>query len=202
MRLRTLVATAMITCLLPLAAWAAPGPKEVIQGTVDTIINILKTRENPDVLTAENRQAIRKAVEGSFDFREMARRSLSKGWKKINNAQREAFTVVFRDLLERSYGNRLAGFSGETVEYGEVKVKKKNRVSVETDIVDAKRRTPIHYSLHETKDGWRVYNIAIEGVSLVSTYRSSFRKTMKKKGFDGLMKAMTDKLERLKKEDG
>ena len=200
MRLRTLIATAMITCLLPLTAWASPGPKEVIQGTVDTVIDILKARENSDVLTAENRQAIRKAVEGGFDFPEMAKRSLSKGWRAIGDSQRQAFTVVFRDLLERSYGNRLAGFSGQTVEYGEVKEKNKNRV-VETEIVDAKRRTPVEYSLHETKDGWRVYNIVIEGVSLVSTYRSSFKREMKKKGFDGLMKNMTDKLKRLKKED-
>ena len=200
MRLRTLIATAMITCLLPLTAWASPGPKEVIQGTVDTVIDILKARENSDVLTAENRQAIRKAVEGGFDFPEMAKRSLSKGWRAIGDSQRQAFTVVFRDLLERSYGNRLAGFSGQTVEYGEVKEKNKNRV-VKTEIVDAKTRTPVEYSLHETKDGWRVYNIVIEGVSLVSTYRSSFKRMMKKEGFDGLMKNMSDKLERLKKED-
>ena len=200
MRLRTLIATAMITCLLPLTAWASPGPKEVIQGTVDTVIDILKARENSDVLTAENRQAIRKAVEGGFDFPEMAKRSLSKGWRAIGDSQRQAFTVVFRELMERSYGNRLAGFSGQTVEYGEVKVKNKNRV-VETEIVDAKTRTPVEYSLHETKDGWRVYNIVIEGVSLVSTYRSSFKRMMKKEGFDGLMKNMSDKLERLKKED-
>ena len=200
MRLRTFIATAMITCLLPLTAWATPGPKEVIQGTVDAVINILKARENSDVLTAENRQAIRKAVEGGFDFTEMAKKSLSRGWKKIDGPQRQAFTVVFRDLLERSYGNRLAGFSGQTVEYGKVKEKKEKRV-VETEIVDAKRRTPVEYSLHETKDGWRVYNIVIEGVSLVSTYRSSFKKKMKEKGFDGLMEDMSSKLERLKKED-
>ncbi len=200
MRLRLLYAAALVI-LLPSLAWANLGPKAVIQETVDTVINILKAREDPATLTAGDRHAISKAVEAGFDFREMARRSLGKGWKKISPAQRLEFTHVFRELIERSYGNRLAAFSGQTVEYGEVKEKKRHRVSVSTEIIDNKRRIPVKYSLRESRHGWRVYNIIIEGVSLVSTYRTSFKSTMKKKGFDGLMQNMHNKLAKLKGKD-
>jgi len=168
---------------------------------VGTVIDILKARENPTILTTGDRHAISKAVEATFNFREMARRSLGKGWRKINPAQRQEFTHVFRELIERSYGNRLAAFSGQTVEYGEVKEKKRHRVSVSTEIIDDKRHIPVQYSLRESKHGWRVYNIIIEGVSLVSTYRTSFKSTMKKKGFDGLMRNMREKLAKLKGKD-
>lgn len=200
MRLRLLCATALVV-LLPSMAWANIGPKDVIQETVNAVIDVLKARENPTAVTAKDRLAISKAVETGFDFRKMARGSLSKGWRKISPEQRLAFTQVFRELLERSYGNRLAAFSGQTVEYGEVKEKKRHRVSVSTEIIDGERRIPVKYSLYKSKRGWRVYNITIEGVSLVGTYRANFKNTLKKKGFDGLMQNMHDRLAKLKEDD-
>jgi len=200
MHFRPLFAAALIT-LLPSLAQADIGPKATVQKTVNSVIDILKARANPDELSARDRLAISKAVENSFDFREMARRSLGRGWRSLNEEQRQQFTHVFRELLERSYGSRLAGFSGQTVSYGEVRQKKRGRVLVETEIIDNRKHIPVNYSLYKSRNGWRIYNIIIEGVSLVSTYRTNFRDLLKKEGFEGLLKNMQAKLEKLKAAD-
>ncbi len=200
MHFRPLYAAVLIA-LLPTLAWADIGPRATVQKTVDSVIDILKARENPETLSAEDRHAISKAVEASFDFREMARRSLGKGWRKLSEEQRQQFTQVFRELLERSYGSRLAAFSGQTVSYGEVKRKKHGRVLVETEIIDGKKHIPVHYKLYKSRNGWHIYNIIIEGVSLVGTYRTNFRDTLKKEGFDGLLQNMHTKLTKLKEAD-
>ncbi len=192
---------ALLVCLSPSLVWADIGPKATVEKTVNSVIDILKAREHPEVLSTRDREAISKAVEFSFDFREMARRSLGRGWRKLSEAQRQQFTQVFRELLERSYGSRLAAFSGQTVSYGEVRKRKHGRVTVETEIIDKKKHIPVKYSLYKSRHGWRIYNIIIEGVSLVGTYRTNFRNTLKKKGFDGLMQNMQDKLARLKEAD-
>lgn len=191
---------ALLTLALPAMAWADSGPKAVVQQTVDRVIQILKERANTDVLSAKDRLAIKRAVKTSFDFREMAKRSLSKGWKKINEKQRARFVYVFSELLERSYGNRLAGYSGQTVSYGEVSLRN-NKATVDTEIVDEHRRIPVQYKLHRASKSWRVYDIKIEGLSLVSTFRSDFKRIMKKKGFKGLMKTLSNKLKRLRDEE-
>ena len=200
MHVRSLFA-ALLICLAPSLGWADIGPKATVEKTVNSVIDILKAREHPEVLTARDREAISKAVEFSFDFREMARRSLGRGWRTLSEAQRQHFTQIFRELLERSYGSRLAAFSGQTVSYGEVKKRKHGRVTVETEIIDKKKQIPVKYSLYKSRHGWRIYNIIIEGVSLVGTYRTNFRNTLKKKGFEGLMQNMQDKLAKLKEAD-
>ncbi|MDX8395397.1 MAG: ABC transporter substrate-binding protein, partial [Mariprofundaceae bacterium] len=86
------------------------GPKEVVESTINGIIEVLEGRENKDLLTEKDRTAIRTIVNGKFDYREMSRRSLGKKWAKkwkvINTAKQNELTAAFRDLLERSYGNR------------------------------------------------------------------------------------------------
>lgn len=175
-------------------------PKVVVEKAVNGILHALESRSDPKVLTEEDREAIRKQVEGRFDYHEMARRSVGKAWKKQSTEQQAVFTETFRQLLERSYGNRLSEYHGQAVEFDNAEFKK-NKARVKTRVIDSNKVTPVFYRLHQSAGVWQVYDIKIEGVSLVGTFRKDFKRPLKKDGFDGLLKTLQDKVARLKKKD-
>lgn len=201
--IRKILFAVTLIAALPLTAQAEDGPKQVVKQAVDGVVQVLKTRAHPDkALTSEDRDAIRKAVQDYFDFREMAKRSLGRPWRDIDAQQRQEFVKVFRELLERSYGNRLSEYHNQTIHYGEMMVRG-SRAIVDSEVVDtdADRKTPVRYALHHTDEGWRVYDIKIEGISLVSTFRTDFQGVVEKSGFKGLMTSLKDRVEHLRQQD-
>jgi phospholipid transport system substrate-binding protein len=203
MNTRTKSIIAMILMSFATFAWAddttanTDDPKAVVEKAVNGILHALESRKDPSRLTEEDREAIRQQVEGRFDYREMARRSVGKPWKKESPEKQAEFTETFRNLLERSYGNRLAQYHGQIVEFDSAEYKKK-KARVKTRVVDANKTTPVEYRLHKNNGTWQVYDIKIEGVSLVGTFRKDFKGPLKKNGFDGLLKQLQDKVARLK----
>ncbi|NOR73068.1 MAG: ABC transporter substrate-binding protein [Mariprofundaceae bacterium] len=194
---------AVLTVLAVSNAWAkhANDPKSVIEGTVNEIIQILEAREDKTKLTEEDRENIRKVVAGHFDYREMSKRSLGKAWKSTSESERKNFTELFRKLLERSYGNRLASFREQRVEFDDAQFKK-DKARVKTRVVDVNKEIPVEYRLHQTSTGWQVYDIRIEGVSLVSNFRKDFQEGIRKnKGFEGLVQALEKKVKKLEEKD-
>jgi len=175
-------------------------PKIVVEKAVNGILHALEGRKDQSKLTEQDREAIRQQVEGRFDYREMARRSVGRAWKKQTPEQQAAFTETFRQLLERSYGNRLADYHGQVVEFDKAEFKK-NKARVKTRVIDSNKTTPVEYRLHQNAGIWQVYDIKIEGVSLVGTFRKDFKGPLRKDGFDGLLKALRDKVKRLKEKD-
>lgn len=193
------ICAAIWLSLVP-SAMADEGPKAVVEATVGDIIAVLKSRENPNKLTEENRDAIRQAVTGRFDYRKMARGSLGKPFNKLSDENKDAFTEVFRELLERSYGNRLADYGDQTIRYGDAAFKK-GKALVKSWVIDGEKEIPVYYRLYQNNDVWMVYDIKIEGVSLVGTFRKDFKSSMKRDGFEGLLSALKAKVERLKEKD-
>ncbi|MDX8389118.1 MAG: ABC transporter substrate-binding protein [Mariprofundaceae bacterium] len=195
--MKTVITTLILSLLLALPASAEVlTPDAVVKETMNGIIDILKEREDSSTISETEFDAIHHTIVAGFDFTEMAKRSLAKGWKKINAQQRTDFTTTFRQLIERSYSSRLSGYSDEIVEFGEVKIDV-DRAKVETVIVAEDNDIPINYSLHLNKESWKIYDVKIEGVSLVSTFRSSFRKIIKKDGFEGLHHHLKKKLAKI-----
>lgn len=199
---KKILLTLILVILLPLQAFAdsEDAPKMVVKTAVDGVIQALKSRSNQDVLTFADREAIRKSIEAYFDFREMAKRSLGKTWKKIDETQRTAFVDTFSELLERTYGNRLSEYHDQTVEYGKVKIKGRIAI-VNSEVVDTEKRTPVRYKLVHRKAGWRVYDIKVEGISMISTFRSDFKQTISKKGFNGFFGDLKKQVEKLQNQD-
>jgi len=173
------------------------GPKAVVQAAVGGIVNVLRERTSTGALTDKDRMAIRQQVEGRFDYAEMARRSVGRSWKKKTSEQQAVFTAVFRDLLEYTYGNRLAAYKNQTIEYDNAEFRK-NKARVKTRVVGENKTTPVAYRLHQTAHGWMVYDIKIEGVSLVGTFRKDFKSSLRRHGFDGLLAALKKKVAKMK----
>jgi len=181
-------------------AWAEEDPKVVVETTVGDIIKVLEARQDMTRLTEEDREKIRKVVHGRFDYREMSKRSLAQAWKDISEEEKTNFTELFRKLLERSYGNRLASFHGQKVVYDDAQFKR-DKARVKTQVIDTDKEIPVEYRLHQTATGWQVYDIRIEGVSLVSNFRKDFSQGMKNGGFSGLVQALQTKVSKLEAED-
>lgn len=191
----------MLAMLVSMPAWANnEGPRAVIENTVNQIIEALDAREDKNKLTEKDRDTIRQAVEGRFDYQAMARRSLGKPWKKLSNEERSHFTAVFRELLERSYGNRLSEYKGQKVVFADAELKKK-KARVKSKVIDGTRETPVDYRLHQTATGWQVYDIRIEGTSMIRTFNQDFKSILKKGGYDHLVNKLEEKIAKLKAKD-
>lgn len=179
-------------------AWAG-APTEQLRGRVERVLHVLEDPELKQYTrTAERRAAIRAIANEIFDFRELSQRSLARHWQARTPAERDEFVHLFADLLERSYVGRIETYSGgERIQYtGETA--DGDQATVRTRIVTkAGTEIPVDYRMHRVGEHWLVYDVTIEGVSLVANYRAPFGKIIQTSSFKGLV----DKL-RVKKEEG
>jgi phospholipid transport system substrate-binding protein len=138
------------------------------------------------------RSRIMEQIQRGFDFREMSRRVLGKTWKKIESKDQDYFTELMTELLENVYIGRLEGYSDQSVEYAGEKVKGK-RAQVTTFVSDKDIKIPVHYLMQLGGSGWMVYDINIEGVSLIRNYQQQFKSILRKDKFEGLVKVLEEK---------
>jgi phospholipid transport system substrate-binding protein len=172
----------------------AGEPQDKVKRTVDDVLAILA---NKSLQSQERRARIRQTVLQRFSFEEMAQRSMGQHWRTLTPQQRQEFVTLFTDLLEGSYVSRIESASGEQQKVRYTKEDIRNdSAAVHTEIQNA-RDLPItvEYRLLPKNSDWQVYDIVIEGVSLVNNYRTQFNSIMLKDSYAGLVKQM-----RLKRE--
>ncbi len=175
------------------AALAASSPTEDVRTSVDAILLIL---QNTELDKQQKRAEMSKIIKKRFDFRAMSQRTLATNWKKTSDEEKKQFTALFSQLIESSYVGKLEAYTNEKVDYPGEKVKGKKAV-VETLIITSSGDIPVDYRMYQKGDQWLVYDVIIEGVSLISNYRSSYQEIMKDEGFDGLLNKMQAKIDEL-----
>jgi phospholipid transport system substrate-binding protein len=191
----------MIACAL--AAWstspAAAGPAtDQLKGAIDRVVKVL---EDPSLKgsdrVVDRRHAVRKIADEIFDFPEIARRSLARHWQPLTDRQRAEFVSLFSDLLERSYISKIELYGGEKIIYAGERVD--GDVTTVTTRIITKNGTevPIDYKLLKKGDRWLVYDVNIEGVSLVSNYRTQFNKIIQTSSYNELVQKLRTKQEEL-----
>lgn len=183
-----------------IAAMAVPvlaaDPIDEIKQTTDKILSIvtnaaLKTPSK----TEEREKLIRQAVDERFDWEEMARRSLAIHWAKRTAGERKEFVRLFADLVERTYMKKVEDYSGEKVLY-EGETKEGDFASVRVKIVTKKGEDiPVEYRLKKERENWFVYDVSIEGVSLVNNYRTQFHSIISQSSYENLVKRLREKAE-------
>lgn len=185
----------MLLALMATSAIAGE-PADQMRHTIDSVLDVLKNKElkKPEK-TKERRSAIRKLVDDRFDFEEMAKRSMAMHWQKRTPDEKKEFIPLYSDLLERSYIKKIEGYTDEEIIYtGEI-------IEGEYAVVKTKIRTkrnveiPIEYRLLRKSNKWEVYDVAIEGVSLVNNYRTQFNKIIRSQSYQELVKRMKNKQE-------
>ncbi len=190
-----------LACLLvlPLAGETWAGlPTDQLKGAIDRVV---KTLDDPEYKGEDKaparRLAVRKVANDIFDFGEIARRSLARHWQPLTDKQRDEFVMLFADLLERSYISKIELYGGEKILYTAERVEG-DQASVATRII-TKNGTdvPIDYRMLKRGDRWLVYDVNIEGVSLVSNYRTQFNKIIQTASYNDLVQKMRTKQDEL-----
>ena len=181
-----------VTALLALSpALAVAGePTEQLRGHVDAVIKTLQTKQgSPD----ERRAAVRKIAEQIFDFEETAKRSLGRHWQSRTPAERQEFVKLFTDLLEHSYLSKIEQYGGEKVTYAGDTIEG-DQATVRSKIVTPKGTDiPVDYRMLQRDGRWLVYDVVIEGVSLVGNYRTQFNKIIQTSSWDDLVQKLRSK---------
>ncbi len=175
------------------SAWAGP-PTDQLRASIDQVIRILEDPDlRKDARTAERRVAVRQIANETFDFTEITRRCLGTHWQGRTPDERDEITRLFTDLLERSYIGKLESYSGERVIYlGDTVAD--DAASVRTRLVTKQgTEIPVEYRMHRRDGRWLVYDVSIEGVSLVANYRAQFNKTIRTVSYAGLLERLRAK---------
>jgi len=182
----------------PLPVISQPGPLDLVKASVTRALAISQSQMDP----AQRRVEIHQVGEALFDFTEMSRRALGQHWTDRSPQEQEEFVRLFTDLLERSYlaamGNRRAGtvtFQGETIEGASARVRSRFVTERGTEI-------PMEYRLLERGGRWAAYDVMVEGVSFISSYRSQFNSIIRRSSFAELLDKLRDHETRLSQGGG
>lgn len=196
MRFSRSACAAMACALLGLAA-AGPAsagpPTDQLRASIERVIKVL---EDPGLKvqarTEERRTAIRAVANETFDFRETARRALGRHWQGLSDTDREEFSALFADVLERAYVTRIEQYGGERITYAGEAVDPGGDVATVRTRFTLKNGSdvPVDYRQVRRGDRWLVYDVSIEGISLVANYRSQFSKVIETSSYQELVKRL------------
>ena len=179
-----------------MTGFALEGPDELVKRTAEDVLATVKS--DADIQAGDQAKIFALAEEKivpNFNFDKVSRLVLGKNWTKASPEQKTAFQAEFRTLLIRTYATALSKYKNQTIEYKPLRMAEgANTVSVKTAIVQpGGQPIAVDYSLEKKADAWKVYDIVIEGVSLVTNYRGQFAQEIRQNGIDSLIKKLGDK---------
>ncbi|NJC88766.1 MAG: ABC transporter substrate-binding protein [Desulfuromonas sp.] len=180
--------------LVATLALAMPSPREQVRQTVDQGIEVLRDKARTG---QPRRETLSRLIRARFDFTAMSQRTLGKYWKEASGQEQARFVALFSDLLEASYIGRIEAYSDETVSYRAERVEG-DLAEVDTSVHSGNVDIPINYRLVRENDGWFVYDVIIEEVSLIKNYRNSYGEIVRKEGYAGLFARMEVKIRELR----
>lgn len=167
------------------------SPDKLVRDTTNEILSLL--RKNHKTYDRDHKKLyamVHKKILPHFDFTAMSRMVLARNWRSANEDQRERFTVAFRDLLVRTYATALLKYTNEKVEFLPYHGKSADKkVIVKTEIRpgDGGPVIPLYYRFYNRKGEWKVFDVSIEGVSMVTNYRNVYAEKVRKQGLDALI---------------
>jgi phospholipid transport system substrate-binding protein len=186
----------LIALIISTSVLADLAPDELVRKTADDVINELK--KDKDIKEGDRAKIYKLAEEKilpNFDFKRICRLVLGKNWRSMTVDQRNVFQIEFRGLLLRTYAIALSKFRDQTIEFKPLRMKSSDKiVLVKTEITQSGGQPiDVNYALSNSTGKWLVFDIVIEGVSLVTNYRSQFASQVKKNGIEGLLKKLSEK---------
>jgi phospholipid transport system substrate-binding protein len=176
---------------------AFAGSSDDVKKVVDEVLKIVSDKEMKKN-ESKRHLALRKTISTIFDYGEMAKRSMGKHWKQLSAADKTQFIDLFANLLENSYVGKVESYSNEKIVYLK-ETEDGNYAEVKSKVVTAKRdEYTLDYRLLNENGKWMVYDVVIEGVSLVSNYRTQFNKIISADGYPTLLRKLQTKSDELK----
>lgn len=180
-----------------ISAAQQPDPTEQLRPFMDRIVSILTDPKlQGDGNCIKRREEVRKVADERFDFDEMSKRVLGKEWRKLNDEEKRYFVSLFKKLLEHAYIGKIEDYSKQKVVFKDQRIRD-DRAQVMTDVVDEDVVISVSYVMLLEGSLWKVYDIVVEGVSLVRNYMEQFKEILRKEGYASLLKQVEDKVSEL-----
>lgn len=191
-----LVLATAFFCTTAVAAAEEMAPDALIKETSQDVLEIVKKDKD---IQAGNKQKIYALVDAKvlphFDFKRMTQLAVGKSWRQATPAQQDELVKEFRTLLVRTYSTSLSAYKKQTIDYKPLRMEPGDTdVTVRTVVNQpGGQPIPIDYGLLKTADGWKVYDVVVDNISLVTNYRGSFSSEIRKSGIDGLIRTLVEK---------
>jgi phospholipid transport system substrate-binding protein len=190
-----LVRMTLILCLIfPLSAFAGV-PLEAVKSNIDKVLDVLR---DPSLKAESARKAkkdrMRAISEKMFDFTELSKRTLAQNWSKFNPEQQKEFVELYTSLLEDSYANKIMAYTDEKIVFSKEVALTEKTVEVQSRVLRKNGDILLYYRVILKDGAWRVYDVVIEGVSLINNYRSQFREILSNKPPESLLETLRKKV--------
>jgi len=180
--------------LLPLSAYAGL-PLDTVRVNADKVLEILR---DPALKPASKKEAkkdkLRAIYVNMFDEVELSRRALGKNWNGLNAAQRKEFVLLFRQVLENAYADRILAYANEKITYDRERMLSENQAEISTRVLSASKTIPISYRMIRKGNVWRVYDVVVENISLVQNYRTQFNEMLANNNPEHLLQTLRKKV--------
>ena len=186
----------VILLLFSLPVYAGP-PMEAVQANVNKVLEVLRDPAlKSDVAMAKEikKEKLRLIYERMFDDVELSKRTLAKNWNSLNVAQRQEFVLLFRQVLEKAYIDKILAYTDEKIVFDRETMVSGTQAEVQTKIVTASKEIPISYRVLLKDGAWKVYDVVIENVSLVLNYRTQFNDILAKNTPEQLLEILRNKV--------
>jgi len=176
----------------------AGGATEAMKHTIDEVLTTIQDKELKQPGRAEERrQRLEQIVGNRFDYQEMSRRSLGAPWNTLSDKDKQEFVGLFQTLLTNSYADKIESYSGEGVKYINERTEN-DYAEVRTKVLTGKVEIPLDYRLLNKGGNWRVYDVVVDGVSLVNNYRGQFSKILRSSTYADLVDQLRKKSDKIK----
>jgi len=190
-----IVRMTFIMCLiLPVSAFAGI-PLDTVKGNVDKVLEVLRDPSlKGESAKKVKKDKIRAISQEMFDFTELSKRTLAQNWIKFSPEQQKEFTELYKSVLEDAYANKITAYTDEKIDFGKEVALTGNTVEVQSTVLRKNGDIPIYYRLIMKDGSWRVYDVVIEGVSLINNYRAQFREILANKTPESLLETLRKKV--------
>jgi len=191
---------AVIFAIGPAPALAQTSAKAATQEFVKQALQILGDRQKS---VLQKRRELKPLMESSFDSTEMARSTLGYHWRSLTPGQRAEFTQLFTAFIEAAYLDKVQDYSGQQVQFGQSRALGDGYAEVDTTILKpGSSPIPVTYLLEQSGNGWKVYDVTVDSISIIENYRNQFNRVINQQGFPKLMVDLKAKQQQLGAELG
>jgi len=193
---KLLATTGGILVLLSSLVTAYGAPMSAVQANIEKVLEVLRDPKlKADTAREAKKEKLRRLYDGMFDQVELSRRALSRNWNSLTPAQREEFVGLFRQVLEKAYMDKILAYVDEKIVFDREVQISETRAEIRTTIITSSSRIPVSYRVISRDGGWKVYDVVIENVSLVSNYRAQFDDILAKNTPEQMLEILRKKVQ-------
>jgi phospholipid transport system substrate-binding protein len=193
-RFALIIFNILVVLLFSFSAYAG-APMEKLRADVNKVLDVLKDPSRKAELAKDiKNDKILPIYEAMFDDVELSKRALARNWNNLSVPQRQEFVKLFRQMLEKTYGDKILSYSDEKVVFDKETMLSEKIAEVQTRVIISSKEIPVYYRMILKKNVWKVYDVVIENISLVQNYRTQFNEILAKNTNEQLLDILRKKV--------